>query len=263
MAAPVTAAGVAPPTREAQASSSSGAGEPPLRQGAVLTKASGGPSQDLARAIFAADLQLVETVLSRTDAPPINDRLEGPLPSPLSSGEEVPKASFTQQRHVCTPLAYACTLHAYEVLASSPREEYLRVVKLLLARGAQAGDRLGEKGMTALHYAAYHADVRLAEVLLDHGADVVACCKMKRTEDPDAKMIDGHTPLHALAQGFTLTETVGARDERDPAAVAETAELLLRRGACVDSLQSDGSTPLYECSYNNNCAAARVLLRHG
>ena len=198
----------------------------------------------------------MKTVLDRDDAPPINDLLEG------TCIDDIVFSEIKVRTH--TPLTFACTLR-FTLVGSFKHEGYLRVAELLLARGARAGDHEWTTGRTPLHFAATAADAHLAELLLDHGADADASCKVDEIDTDEAKGFDEFTPLHALLALHLPGKGMGAQDdERDPAAVAETAELLLRRGACVDKLESGNeSTPLFKCTFNNNCAAARVLLRHG
>jgi uncharacterized protein len=143
-------------------------------------------------------------------------------------------------------------------------------VRALLQNGADVNAAQGD-GMTALHWAAGHGDVELANMLLYAGARVDAVTRngnytplhlagragnaqvvgplLKAGADPNAPTSSGGaTPLHfAAAQG-------------DPATVAA----LLAGGAAVDRREAAfGQTPLMWAAANDRTAAMSVLLEHG
>jgi ankyrin repeat protein len=115
------------------------------------------------------------------------------------------------------------------VYASS--EANLQVLKLLLDGKADAtSEDPSNPGWTALHAACKRIDPEpaFAELLIEHGADVNAVTKISKT-----------TPLH---------NAVGS---------AAVVQLLLKKGALVDSQDSDGITPLIHAC--DNMASARVV----
>ncbi|KAH8148232.1 uncharacterized protein LAJ45_07684 [Morchella importuna] len=90
-------------------------------------------------------------------------------------------------------------------------------------------------GYTALHFAANEAHVRVARLLIDHGADVSA-------EDWDQK-----TPLHKAAEGGHL----------------EIARLLIDHGADVSAEDEDQKTPLHKAAEGGHLEIARLLIDRG
>ena len=91
-----------------------------------------------------------------------------------------------------------------------------------------------EQGATPLHAAALTGNGDVAELLLDHRADV------------NARTNNGSTPLHYAAEKGHQ----------------EVAELLLTRGADVNAEGNDGSTPLHYAAWHGNTATVELLLAH-
>ena len=117
--------------------------------------------------------------------------------------------------------------------------EPLPILDALLAGGADFTVRL--KGRTLLHLAATKGDVPVATWLLDHGADIHAVIDC--ADNCDER---GYTPLHA---GLAF------RDQ-------EMTELLLARGARVDTAGANGRTAMHVAA-DRGLAGAFVLARHG
>ena len=140
-----------------------------------------------------------------------------------------------------------------------------------LDRGEDVNAPQGD-GMTALHWAARHADARMARTLLDAGADVGAGTRIGRYQplhvaaragaaevveallaagaDPEAKTegTGGARPLHFAAS---------AGDER-------AVRALLGAGASVDPREDAwGQTPLIFAASAGRAAAVRALLAAG
>ena len=63
----------------------------------------------------------------------------------------------------------------------------------------------------------------------------------------------GNTPLHCVSQGKYESQADGVR----------VAQLLLERGADVNTHRKDHWTPLHIASYNAELAIARLLIDHG
>lgn len=87
-------------------------------------------------------------------------------------------------------------------------------------------------GITPLHLAAAMDRTLIAEVLIDHGADL------------DARTDNGFTPLHWAA----------SRDSKD------VAQLLIERGARINIEAPNGITPLHWAAHNNATNVALLLL---
>lgn len=90
-------------------------------------------------------------------------------------------------------------------------------------------------GWTPLHSASQEGHVKLAELLIQHGADV------------GSRNDDSWTPLHSASQEGRI----------------KIAELLLHHGADVGSRENDGSTPLHSASQEGHVGLAELLIQHG
>jgi ankyrin repeat protein len=114
------------------------------------------------------------------------------------------------------------------------------VARILLEHGAHVDTQDEYYHSTPLHSASFCGSVRLAELLLQHGADV------------NMRNIDGQTPLHATLDG-------GYSDY-----FFDIIQLLLERGADVDTLDNRHLTPLHTISsLSGSVRAAKLLLEHG
>ena len=141
------------------------------------------------------------------------------------------------------------------------------VVRTLLEQGADATARQGD-GATALHWAAYWDDVKVAGLLLDAGADVNAANDLGVTPlwaatengrapmvrrlldagaNPNVPLLSGETPLMTAAR-------VGA---------AEVAGLLLEAGADVDAAGARSQTALMWAVAQRHPRVVEALLAHG
>lgn len=140
----------------------------------------------------------------------------------------------------------------------------------IIRRLPEAGARVGQtdnEGYTALHTAASHGNVAVADILLQAGTL------------PSALTKTGSTPLHLAARrSLAITKLlldngcpIGARDNFGNTALAwaagagnqETAEFLLNAGLLVDTKDKDGFTALYVVTTYGLAEMAELLLQHG
>jgi ankyrin len=121
------------------------------------------------------------------------------------------------------------------------QEGGIRVAQLLLNRGAYVNTRRKDH-WTPLHLASYFGNVEIARLLLDRGAYLEAA---------EGKM--GEKPFHQVSYGKYRSQEDGIR----------VAQLLLDRGADVNTRRKDHWTPLHHASYFGNVEIARLLLDHG
>ena len=150
-----------------------------------------------------------------------------------------------------TTLTRNTALHA--ACKASAGGSHVAVAKLLIV-GGRADPRRPEpmhkkkarrlsarnvNGFSPLHYACKVGDVRLAEALLDEGAEANAECAMAYGQ---------FRPLHLAAQC-----------ERVP----ELATLLIARGAEIDGRDAYGRTPLHIASTTGSETLVRLLLENG
>lgn len=123
---------------------------------------------------------------------------------------------------------------AEELLRAAREDDFERAKKLIALHvdlNAAQGD-----GFTALHWAAYNDDVKLAQLLLKGGAK------------PESRTrLAGDTPLILAA----------ANDD------AALLEALLSGGAKVDTANDNGTTPLMQAAAAGAAAPLRTLLQHG
>ena len=122
------------------------------------------------------------------------------------------------------------------------QEDGVRVAQLLLEHGADVNTRRDDH-WTPLHAASYFGNVEIVRLLLDHGADPEA----------SAEGSMGDKPLHKVSVGEYRSQEDGVR----------VAQLLLERGADVNTRRNDHQTPLHAASYFGNVEIVRLLLEHG
>ncbi|CAG0911362.1 unnamed protein product, partial [Cyprideis torosa] len=136
------------------------------------------------------------------------------------------------------------------------------VVKVLLAHGADPNSVATQYELTPLHIA---ATLETAKLLLEYEAKV------------DVKDSDGCTPLlHATVSGRHSVVELLLAHGADPnitniydttslhqARSAETAELLIQKGAEVNAKDEDGRTPLFVATENNRHSVVEVLIANG
>jgi len=147
--------------------------------------------------------------------------------------------------------------------------EFDRVERMLDA-GAGSINTFSPDGWTPLHLAAFFGHVKLAELLLARGAEVIV----------QSRNSNGNTPLHAALAGnhsFVAGLLLGAGADVNaidaagwrPLHIAaannnlDAMRTLIAQGADVEATNADGKTPLSLVQEKNQREAAALLRRHG
>ena len=213
----------------------------------------------------------------------IGQRTPSPLPS--FTGDPPSPLSLDERRR----LAKRKSRLQRELLQAARSGDHLDV-SVLLGEGAETEWTEENEGMTALHFAAQYGHLRVAELLLDAGADIEAKSDAFG-EDWIVRTEKGRTPLIWAAAGrdcprmqermcrFLLDKgaDVNARNVFARTALQEasmsvryhsidpraTMELLLMHGAHANAYDMNGWTALTECGFYGKLEIAEVLLAHG
>jgi ankyrin repeat protein len=147
----------------------------------------------------------------------------------------------TRRAAVAIIAIVASCLHPEAAVASDGRvaDAAMRgdraTLRSLIKAGADVNAPGGD-GMTALHWAAMHDDVSLAQELLDAGARVDSVTTIAR-----------HTPLHVVTANGN----------------ASLVQLLLDAGASVDAATATGTTPLMLAAASGDVASVTMLIDRG
>ena len=136
-----------------------------------------------------------------------------------------------------TTVGMAAVTTSAPTVADAAERNDVDAVRARLRGGADPNEAHGD-GMTALHWAAFHGNVEMAELLLNEGSNV----------DPHTR-IGAYTPLHLAARH-------GA---------APVVELLLAAGADANAASEEvgGATPLHFAAAAGTEASIRALVEHG
>ena len=139
-----------------------------------------------------------------------------------------------------TPSSQYVNVSSYDsltLLLIASREGQFTVVDVPPTYYVDGGASGGPVNWTPLHYASQHGHLKVAQLLLEHGADV---------NSKDDRSV---TPLHALSWG---------------SGNLEVAQLLLERGADPNVRSSiTGRIPLYVALEHGRLGLAQLLLKHG
>ncbi len=126
----------------------------------------------------------------------------------------------------------------YSLLHSAAAYGRPRIADYLLQKGAEVDARqqdITPRNYTPLHLAAWENSTEVARLLLRHGGD------------PNARDEDGYTPLHLAARHNS----------------AQAAEVLLQSGADVNAQNDEEDTPLAVAVKWEKLEVGRVLVQYG
>jgi ankyrin repeat protein len=143
--------------------------------------------------------------------------------------------------------------HGANVDIRGPREQTplheaianVGIVQSLLNKGTNVNCRQDDL-RTPLHLAAYHGELKVAQVLVEQKADV------------DSQDNEGKTPLHLLLEAWP--EDTGRDDNNSN---LDLARLLLEHGTNANIRTKNGWTPLHAAAFQGRFEVSRVLLDYG
>ena len=148
-------------------------------------------------------------------------------------------------------------------LMLASRAGSLGAVRALLAQGAKVDAKEGTRGQTALMWAVANRHPDVTRVLLEHGADVHVRSQTRTLVynmggSRSAGSASADTPLEEVDLGGSTPILFAARSGD-----AESARMLIGRGANVNDRAADGNTPLIVAAHSGHATLALVLLEHG
>jgi ankyrin repeat protein len=154
-----------------------------------------------------------------------------------------------------------------DIVGAAKRGDVAAVQKLL--REGLSPNQTDAQGRTALHQAAAAGNVQLFKMLINAGADIHAKDKQGVTPEYIAlHAADIRTQL-ALMKALPTSSSpndgnvpwtlTAAIDHRQPS----VAEMLIKMGADVNAVDSNGDCPLYLAAQKGDAAITELLLSHG
>ena len=147
-------------------------------------------------------------------------------------------------------------------LMRAARTGNVAIVRALLPRKANVNAAETERQQTALMWAAAQRHPDIVRVLLENGADVKARTGVRQLR----VMLDQGPPGVKTSREHAHTIGAGGSTPLLFAAMsgdAESARLLLDRGADVNDTAADGNSALVLAAFQGNGAVARLLLDRG
>ncbi len=152
-------------------------------------------------------------------------------------------------------------------LSGASREGHLKVAEVLLELGADVKAQ-DKDNWTALHVASAYGHIKITRMLLEHGADVKALDLGNRTALHRASE-RGHLGIVAVLVEHGADTNASDKDGRTPLHRAtegghlDVARVLLEHGADVMIQDNDFWTPLDRAASRGDVKVARILLEHG
>ena len=242
----------------------------------------GGPNKDPARTLRTYAKSILEGQKGR-ESTLFDERKSSPLassnydpPSPLPLAERL--------------LLAGKKLRLQRELLQSARGRKDLEVSLLLDEGAETERTEANEGLTALHLAANHGHIRVAEMLLEAGADIeaqsdaldndwIVCTEKDRTPliwaaaGRDCPRMQERMCRFLLDKGANIdARNVSARTSLQKAAMSvrypntnahATMETLINCGAQVNAYDMEGWTALTECPFHRRKELVELLLADG
>jgi ankyrin repeat protein len=157
----------------------------------------------------------------------------------------------------------AALLSGETVLMECARTGDLDAVKVLLARGANVNAKGSSHEQTALMWAVAQRHSKVAEALIELGADVKARSRIYKSLVTSAgqdleKRVDPRDLNYIIPRGGSTPLLFAARSGD-----VESARLLLAAGADVKDALPDGTSALTVAIYSGNAGVATLLLDKG
>jgi uncharacterized protein len=149
-------------------------------------------------------------------------------------------AVYHRQKEIVNLLvARGASLSIFEACAAGEAERVERLLHESASGtvGAPGINGYSADGWTPLHLAAFFGHAKIVELLIAHGADVLA----------RSRGANGNTPLHAALAGNHKF----------------VAGILIGHGADVNAPDAQGWRPLHLASANNNMDAIKALIAEG
>ena len=111
--------------------------------------------------------------------------------------------------------------------------------------------------MTPLHYAAFHGNVKICQLLLEHNANTKAKDFFNLTPLQKAAPRNRSIMNHCL---WGHNAEIKGRDKNKRS--IELAQLLLKNNAKIEVRDENNRTPFHDAASSNNTEVAQLLLEH-
>jgi ankyrin repeat protein len=184
------------------------------------------------------------------------------------SGESaILTAVYYRQKEIANLLvARGAPLSVYEAAAAGEIER----VERLVGEDRALTQTFSHDGWTPLHLSAFFGHAKVAEYLLDHGADARVISRNSNANTAlHAALAGNHKMLAALLMGAGADVNAGDGAGWRPLHLAahngilEVMKQLIAQGADVHVENNEGKTPLALAQEKNHREAAALLRRHG